>query len=177
MQSEDVTGTITVRLLQGEPGEMAELQGVLEAAPTYARLVTGAPPGHADAQSTYSALPPGRSYEDKFVFGVYRDGRMVGCADLIRGYPDARTATLGLLLIAEPFQGQGIGRRAYRAIEAHARAWGTCTRMRIGVVRTNDRAMPFWSKLGFTPSGEVKPYRHANVASQTTVLVKELGGL
>jgi hypothetical protein len=74
-------------LLKGERSEMEELQRVLEEAPTYAQLVTGVPPGPADAQSTYTILPKGKSYEDKFVFAIYHGGKMVGCADFVRGYP------------------------------------------------------------------------------------------
>ncbi len=165
---------VTLRLLKGEPQEMAELQQVLERAPAYFELATGGPPGPAEAQSTYSALPPGKTYADKFVFGVYRGDRMVGCVDLIRAYPDAHTAHVGLLLIAEPFHRKGVGTAAYRAVEDYVRAWNACDRMRIGVVGTNDRVISFWSKLGFAPTGEVKPYRYAHVVSETAVLVKPL---
>jgi hypothetical protein len=34
--------------------------------------------------------------------------------------------------------------------------------------------MPFWSKLGFAPTGEVKPYRYGRVESHVTVLEKPL---
>jgi hypothetical protein len=70
-------GGVTIRELKGDPSEMAELQRVIEDAPTYAQLVTGAPPGRADAQSTYTVLPEGKSYEDKFVFGIYRYGSVI----------------------------------------------------------------------------------------------------
>jgi len=50
---------LTLRLLTGEPPEMAALQCVLEAAPAYFETVTGDPPGGAEAQSTFMALPPG----------------------------------------------------------------------------------------------------------------------
>ena len=83
---------VTLRELNGERAEMADLQRVIEAAPRYAQLVTGVPPGQADAQSTYSILPEGKSYDDKFVFGIYLDDRMIGCVDLIRGYPNTSTA-------------------------------------------------------------------------------------
>ncbi len=167
-------GGVTIRELGGELDEMALLQRVLEAAPTYAELVTGSPPGPSDAQSTYSILPEGKSYDDKFIFGVYRGTEMVGCADLIRAFPDASTAHLGLLLIAEPFHRQGVGQAAYRALEEYICAWGTCSRVRLGIVRTNERVLPFWTKLGFTPTGEVKPYRYGNVASETIILAKPL---
>jgi GNAT superfamily N-acetyltransferase len=144
---------VALRLLRGEPGEMAELQRVLESAPAYTQRITGLPPVATEAQSMYSILPPGKSYDDKFVFGVDRCGRMVGCADVVRGYPDSQTAYVGLLLVAEPFQRQGVGRAAYRALESVIRSWQTCTRVRLAVVATNDAVLPFWAKLGFVPTG------------------------
>lgn len=165
---------VSLRLLRGEPDEMAELQRVLESAPTYSQRVTGSPAGPADAQSTYSALPPGKSYDDKFVFGVDADGRMVGCIDLIRGYPLPATAHIGLLLIDEAMQGLGLGRAAFALLEAHVRAWHACRRLRIGVVAANSRVMPFWQKAGFVPTGEVKPYRYGAVVSAVLVLEKRL---
>ena len=44
--------------------------------------------------------------------------------------------------------------------------------MRIGVVRSNDIVLPFWSRLGFVETGEIKPYRYANLESETVVMEK-----
>jgi GNAT superfamily N-acetyltransferase len=171
MSNED---RVTLRLLHGEAGEMRELQRVLEEAPGYAHRVTGLPPGNADAESTYSALPEGKSYDDKFVFGIYDGPAMVGCADVIRGYPNPATAMLGLLLVSERYQRRGIGRRAYGLLEQLVRGWSGCDRVRIGVVRTNEAIIPFWIEQGFAPTGEVRPYRYASVASEVLVFEKRL---
>ena len=88
----------------GEPDEMLALQRVIGAAPGFALAVTGLPPGPADAQNTFTALPEGKSEDDKFVYGVYLDGQMIGCADVVRGYPDPSAAFIGLLLISEDSQ-------------------------------------------------------------------------
>jgi len=69
---------VTIRLLEGGPSVMRELQRVFEDAPTYAHRITRALPGPADAQSTYTALPEGKCYDDKFVFGIYLAGEMLG---------------------------------------------------------------------------------------------------
>jgi hypothetical protein len=76
---------VTIRLLQGEAAEMRELQRVLEEAPEYAHRVTGLPPERRRREHLCGA-PEGKSYDDKFVFGIYRGTAMVGCADVIRGY-------------------------------------------------------------------------------------------
>jgi uncharacterized protein len=101
---------------------------------------------------------------------------MVGCADVIRGYPEEGTAFLGLLLIAEPFQGRGLGRAAYAEIERVVSSWGICERLRLSVIRVNDDVVPFWRKLGFEPTGETKPYRYGSVVSEHVLFEKTLTG-
>jgi hypothetical protein len=74
--------SLSIRLIDGSLGQFSDLQNVLEAAPRYAHRVTRLPPGNADAQSICSALPEGKAGEDKFVFGIYLQEQMVGCAEL-----------------------------------------------------------------------------------------------
>ena len=164
----------TLRLLTGEAEEMTALQRVLEHAPAYAERITGAPPGPADAQSLYSALPPGKTYDDKFVFGVYLGDVLIGCVDLIRGWPDPATAHVGLLLLAESQRGRGFGRQVVALLEAWVARWGTSDRLRIGVVRVNADVDGFWRKQGFAPTGDVKPYAYGPVRSETVVMIKPL---
>ncbi len=165
---------VTVRELTGEPSQMSALQGVLEAAPDYACRVTGYPPGNADAQSTFIALPDGKTYDDKFVYGIYLNHEMVGCADVIRGYLTEDTALIGLLLISERHQRQGIGKLAYSHLESAIRVWHGIKKIRIGVVITNDIVLPFWKSLGFVETGEVKPYRYDKLESETLILEKRI---
>jgi RimJ/RimL family protein N-acetyltransferase len=153
---------------------MAALQHVLECAPGYAERVTDAPPGAADAQSTFTVLPEGKSYEDKFVFGIFAGNEMVGCIDLIRSYPTTNAATLGLLLVAEQHQGIGIGRQAFTLLEQFAREWGNCDVIRLAVVMTNSEVIGFWRKLGFSETGETKPYHYGSLRSQAVFMEKPL---
>jgi len=136
---------LTLRLLTGRPAEMAGLQCVFEAAPDYFALVNGAPPGRAEAQSTFTALPPNKTYEDKFVWGLYAGEAMIGCADVIRGYPVREKAVIGLLLLAQPWQRRGLGRAFAQLVE-----------QAIGVVAVNEGALAFWRKLGYRETGEIK---------------------
>jgi GNAT superfamily N-acetyltransferase len=165
---------VTIVPLEGERSQMDDLQRVIEEAPTFINRVTGALPGPADAQSTYTILPEGKTYDDKFVFGVYRGGQMVGCVDLIRGFPNPTTAQFGLYLVSEKCRRQRIGSDAYALLEDFIRNWGTCDRIRIGIVRVNDEVIPFWTHLGFSPTGEVKPYKYGNVTSEAILYEKRL---
>jgi GNAT superfamily N-acetyltransferase len=143
--------------LAGEPAELAALQAVLEAAPRYFEMVTGAPAGRTEAQSTLSALPPGRSYADKRVFGLYAGDEMIGVADVVRGWNAPGKAILGLLLLAEPWQRRGIGRAFEALVERRIAEWPEIETLRVAVATTNRQALAFWRSVGFRETGEVKP--------------------
>lgn len=160
--------------LSGETDQMKQVQQVFVDSADYIEAVTGLPPGPADAESFYSQLPPGLTYDDKFCYGILEEDRIVGCIDLLRGYPEPGTAHLGLLLISPRHRGSGLGQAAYQRLEDEIREWGSCTSIRLGVVRTFASAIPFWRKMGFSETGEVKPYRYANLVTETIILRKEL---
>src|SRR6266576_3626504 len=147
---------LTLRLLTGKADEMAALQQVLVAAPTYFHTVTGLPPGPAEAQSTFTALPPGKDYDDKRVWGLYARNDMIGCADVIRGYPMRDKAVIGLLLLALHWQRRGFGRAFALLVEQVIAAWPEITMLRVGVVEQNVGALAFWRKLGYVETGEVR---------------------
>ena len=148
---------------------MAALQRVFEAAPRYFETTTGLPPGHAEAQSTFTALPPGKAYEDKHVWGLYSGEQMIGCVDVIRGYPAREKAVIGLLLLVEPWQRRGFGRAFALLIEQVIARWPEISTLRIGVVDRNVGALAFWGKLGYAETGEVK----SNPAFAGDVIVLE----
>ena len=150
-------GLFRLRELKGEPAEMAALQAVLEAAPRYYQAVTGGPPGPAEAQSTFTALPPGRSYADKRVYGLYAGNAVIGVADVVRGWNAPHKAIIGLLLLAEPWQRRGIGRAFAALVEQAIGAWPEIATVRIAVAASNPGALAFWHRLGFRETGEVRP--------------------
>lgn len=166
---------VELRRLSGTPDELATLQRVLDGAPTYHHRLQGAPAGPDEARATLGELPTGKTLEDKLVYGVYADGEMVGCADVIRGWPRAETAIIGLLLFAERHQRRGFGARAYAELERIAREWGM-TRMRIAVLASNAEVLPFWEGRGFRPTGERKPHRAGTAESELWVFEKPLAG-
>ena len=164
---------LTLHLLTGKADEMAALQRVLQAAPTYFHTVTGLPPGPAEAQSTFSALPPGKGYDDKRVWGLYAGDDMIGCADVIRGYPARDKAVIGLLLLAENWQRRSFGRAFALLVEQMIAVWPEITTLRVGVVEQNVGALAFWRKLGYVETGEVKAAGQAYLA-RVVVLEKPL---
>lgn len=165
---------LSVKILSGSPEEMQDVQRVLEEAPTYSLRISGAPPPATDAETLFTELPPGKTYADKFVLGFYEAGRMIGCADVIRSFPTEEKAMVGLLLLSESRQAKGLGSQAYAEVEKLCLSWPQVEIARIGVVKTNEAALPFWLKMGFVDTGVRRPFTYGSVESETIVLEKKI---
>ena len=178
MSNANSTRSVVLRRLNDDAPTRAELQRVHEASADFLHLISGLPPSAADVDGFFKDLPPGKGYDDKFCLGVYAasaDGeRMIGCADLIRGFPDPQTAYIGLLLLEPAARGHGFGGAAFEALEAQARAWPGTQSLRLGVVATTPAAQAFWTRMGFAPTGVVKPHQLGVVESTVAVYAKQL---
>lgn len=168
------TPRVTFSQISGSPSQMADLQRIFEEAPDYSMRIMGHPPGQAEAQSTYTILPPDKDYKDKFVYSVYLGNKMIGCVDLVRGNPDSTTAMLGLLLLSEKYQSQGYGCATYEVLESSILNWPEIKTVRIGVVATNSIVIPFWKKMGFMDTGIRKPYRYDQLESEHWIFEKTI---
>lgn len=143
-----------------------EVQAIIDGAPTFSINVEGLTHDSEYARRDLTALPPGCSAEQKHFF-IIRNGKIgIGVADLVQDYPIKGTAFLGLLLIAEAHQGNGLGREAYRLVEVFATTTLAAQKMRLAYNDSNPVAT-FWEKMGFKATGESKPYtgkaRNSNV--------------
>lgn len=139
-----------VRIL-GIDAELDALQNFLQGIPATTRVFIGDP----EARHLFSMLPPGKGADAKFLYGVYEGGELIGCLDLIRGYPDARYAYVGLLVLSQDRRGRGIGGAVWDLAEAAISSWDGVDRVRLGVTVGNASAEKFWKKMGFAPTGEV----------------------
>lgn len=129
--------------------DVKKLQRVLEGASEYSLLVKGHPPLSSDSEDMFKECPPGKTVEDKIVGGFFLETEMIGCFDMCRGYPDIRTAFIGLLLFIEKYQRCGYGHKALAQICSIANSWN-CRTLRIAVIENNTIAFKFWKREGFT---------------------------
>lgn len=145
-------------------GDVEALQRLLESQPEYAEQLTGYPPGPSDALSALIGVPPGFDPGRKRSLGLWRDGVLMGFADVLVGHPDPGTASIGLLLVHGRHRRQGLGRRLHQALDAVLAREQGIERLRVGVVSTTGGASePFWAAMGYRPTGEQKPYRYDHV--------------
>ena len=138
------------------PSQLAELQRVCDGAPGYFMTCEGklAEPDQAASWFDGHYLPPGYSEDDHFAFGIAVNGVIAGAATILRGWKRPDQSIVGLLLLAEKYQGQGIGATAYGLLEDVIRGWPGMRSVRIGVNELNAPAFPFWHKMGFRENGE-----------------------
>lgn len=165
---------LQVRPLKASPANEAAVQALHERSADYVERITGQAPPPDAGQHFFAALPPGRRPEHKHTLGVFDGDALIGCIDLVRGWPDEATAVIGLLLLEPAARGRGVGRLAFEAIEAQARAWPEIAQLRLVVVESNAVARPFWEHLGFRANGQTRPHAVGTVRSTAIVFIKAL---
>lgn len=166
--------SLSLRELSGTDQDLQDVQSVFDRTPGFMMRTSGRLPLPTDAEDTFAALPPGLGRSTKHVFGVYLGDEIIGCVDLVRGFPNPRTAMLGLLILAQKSQAQGHGRVAYQKIEEFAMGWPEIETMRLAVLGTNQIVVPFWRKLKFIDTGIRKPYEDGPVKSEQMVFEKRI---
>ncbi len=99
------------------------------------------------------ALPPNKSYEDKFYLGYFSDDNLLAVMDLIKAYPDEKTAFIGLFMLDVKCQGKGLGKRLIEECFAYLKLCGF-EKVSLGYVKQNPQAKAFWNKFGFSKVNE-----------------------
>jgi len=131
-------------------GDGPIVQALLEKCTDYFELVTGLPPGPAEAQTLFTDLPPDKTYADKILIGLFDQAETLsGVLDAIRDYPEPGVWHIGLLLIDPDHRDHGWGAEIYRAFEDWSRGQGAQA-IRLGVFEQNEKAQRFWQRMGFT---------------------------
>lgn len=150
------------------------IQKILESSPIYFRKVDGCQVQPHFAKRELTDGPEKRSaiYEKCFSL-IIGDGLPIGVADLHKNHPAQGIVYLGLLLLDENFHGEGLGRKAYGAVEEFAKIHLDANKMRLGVSDRN-QVTDFWLKMGFVPNGHTYVWKGEKVESVVMEMDKEL---
>ncbi len=153
--------TPVVSLFPLSPADHADaLQAVYRATPHYWQLyhLPGSPAGQAQRDLAAAAETPGRS-----LMGIARrvtDAdpaagiEMVGVVDFRLHWPESAVVYLGLVMVAEPAQRQGIATAAWRLLAPWLAQAAGMTTARAGVEQFNPDALRFFQHVGFTLTGK-----------------------
>ena len=94
------------------------------------------------------ALPPNKSYDDKYYVGFFEGDSLVANMDLILDYPTDETAFIGLFMINVRYQNKGVGSDIIKDVCNYLKRSGY-RKARIGVDKGNPQSNSFWKKNGF----------------------------
>ncbi len=153
--------TQVVSLLPLTPAEHADaLQQVYRATPAYWQMyeLPAAPEQQALRDLEAAASTPGRT-----LLGIVRridpadpaqGVEMVGVVDFRVHWPDPQVVYVAMIMVAEPYQRQGIGAQAWRLLVPWLRQSAGMQVARTGVEQFNPNALRFFQSLGFQLSGE-----------------------
>jgi RimJ/RimL family protein N-acetyltransferase len=138
----------------------AALQAVYDATPSYWEMygLPSAPPDQAEKDLHAANDTPGR-----FLLGIVKrvdeldvsaGAEMIGLVDLRLHWPEDAVAYVGMLMVAEPLQRQGIGSQAWSLLAPWLAASANIHTVRVGIEQFNVRALKFWEQMGFALTGE-----------------------
>lgn len=144
---------------------VAALQAVYAATPSYWSLhrFSDAPAAQAEHDLRTAAETPGRT-----IVGIVqrlapddpRQGaELIGMIDLRLQWPDAVVVSVGLFMVAERYQCQGIGRQAWQLLEPWLATSAQMHKARLRVEQFNPKALKFFEQIGFQLTGEANRVR------------------
>ncbi|MBD2124246.1 GNAT family N-acetyltransferase [Trichocoleus sp. FACHB-262] len=133
------------------------LQKLYEQCLEFALLTDGIAPSPSAARDEFTALPEGKTIEDKYILGLFNSSNiLVGMIEAIRHYPDDQTWWIGLMMLAPGQRGKGLGTEFYRAFERWVLAQGAF-QVSLSVIEANEAGLQFWKHLGFSIVRKVPP--------------------
>ena len=159
----------------------AALQQVYAATPGYWQMyhLPAAPADQAARDLTDAANMPGRS-----LLGIVRrvdatnaaaGVEMVGLVDFRLQWPDPQSVYIGMIMVAEPYQRQGIGRAAWALLAPWLAQSAQMSKARTGVEQFNPNALQFFQALGFTLTGDSNRIQSGKRWVRVLYLERELG--
>lgn len=116
-----------------------------------------------------SALPPGKSKEDKYFLGFFDNNQLIAIIDLIASYPREDTVYIGLFMVDSKESGKGTGSSIIEETLRWLKLEGY-SRVKLAYIKENPQSKHFWTKCGFTDTGIETDNNRGRVIS----LVKEL---
>ena len=139
------------------PEDTASLQRLFEQCADYVMIVEGQEVSSSAAQETFEDMPPGRSLDDKFIYGLLdRNGNIIGLLEGMQHYPDEMTWWIGLFMLSPDVRGHGLGRRVMDGFSDYVHK-NHGTSIMLGVVEENQAAYEFWQRLGFELVRKTEP--------------------
>ena len=162
-EAENISKVYTMKSF--EETDIPEIYQLCIGNPTYYKYMN-IEPTYENLKECLTALPDGKTMQDKTFVGFYDEGRLLALLDLIYHYPDEKTAFIGWFMMNKERQGKGVGTAIVEEIFTFLKEKGYYY-VRLGYVKGNEESRCFWTKNGFAPIGvECETKHHTVVVMQ-----------
>jgi RimJ/RimL family protein N-acetyltransferase len=101
--------------------------------------------------------------------------QLIGLLDFRIHWPEQGTVYVGMVLVAEPFQRQGIATAAWALLEEWLATQAGVSLARLTVEQFNPGALRFFQQLGFELTGESRRTKSGQRLVRLLVMEKEFG--
>jgi GNAT superfamily N-acetyltransferase len=125
------------------------LQALYEKCADYNYLMEGRPPSATAALDEFTAIPEGKSLDDKHMLGIFdSQEELIGLIEGIQNYPESKCWWIGLIMLAPAHRCKGIlyplvkGFEYWMAMQGMDYVMGS-------VVETNRKVLRLWQQMGF----------------------------
>ncbi len=136
------------------------LQAVYAATPEYWQMYGLAGPLPDQAQRDLAAA---NATSGRYLAGIVKrvdeqdavaGAELIGLVDFRLDWPETGAATIGMLMVAAPYQRQGVGTQAWALLAPWLAASAGMHKARLSVEQFNIGALKFWETLGFRLTGD-----------------------
>ena len=137
------------RVARLTPDDAPDVQSLYQRCDDYHVAHEGTPTRPTAGQEELTSLPPGRSMDDKFSFGIYvPGGELIGYLELFRNYPADGEWWIGLLMLDPKLRRRTLGSQIFRAANDWAANHGARA-IQLAVLESDLAAQSFWHRQGF----------------------------
>lgn len=115
-----------------------------------------------------NALPPNKTYIDKYYIGFYSCDSLIAVMDLILNYPNDKSVLVGFFMVDVKYQGRNIGSNIIKEFCEYMKSLGYVN-VRLGYASGNKQSESFWLKNGFVSTGKSnkEPNYTINILNKT----------
>lgn len=98
------------------------------------------------------ALPPNKTYRDKYYLGFFENDELIAVMDLIAEYTIKQSIFIGFFMIKSEKSNRGIGSGIIQKCLEELKNQGFLE-ARLGYIKSNPQSAAFWRKCGFLNTG------------------------
>lgn len=135
------------------------------------KLIGGEVP--SETEDYFKDLPPGKTYDEKHLIGVFDDKKLVAAIDIVEDYPKDKEWIIGLLIIHPAYRRMGIGSKIDEVLgEIVVENRGKF--LRVGIQEQNKEALKFWLSRGYEEKFTSDPMKIGQLESRVVVMNKKI---